>query len=203
MEMKVFPPLRIGYARVSTDDQDLSLQMDALNKAGCERIYSEVASSRRTIPCRPQLDECLRSIRDGDTLTVWRLDRLGRSLTELIQIVNDLHARGVAFESLTEHIDTSSAAGTLTFQLFGAFAEFERNILRERTRAGLDAARARGRLGGRKSTITARQQRDMKALYDSKKVPIAEICQQYGISKSTFYRVALGRDYRPKAGEKE
>jgi DNA invertase Pin-like site-specific DNA recombinase len=195
MEIETSPPLRFGYARVSTDDQDLALQTDALTKANCVRIFSEVVSSRRAMKQRPQLDECLRSMRKGDTLAVWRLDRLGRSLTELIAIVNDLRTRGIAFESLTEHIDTASAAGTLTFQLFAAFAEFERNILRERTRAGLEAARARGRKGGRRAKITTQMKREMKALYESKEVIVQDICQRYGISRTSFYRAVLGHNY--------
>jgi DNA invertase Pin-like site-specific DNA recombinase len=187
--------LRFGYARVSTDDQELLLQQDALQEAGCHRIYSEVVSSRRAMPQRLQLDECLRTLRPGDTLTVWRLDRLGRSLTELVSIINNLHDNGIAFESLTEHIDTSSASGKLMFQFFAALAEFERNIIRERTRAGLEAARARGRKGGRKPKVTEKMKREMKALYDSKQVTIGEICERYGITKMTFYRTALGRYY--------
>jgi DNA invertase Pin-like site-specific DNA recombinase len=187
--------LHIGYARVSTDDQELNLQIDALNQAGCQRIYSETVSSRFPVAKRPQLDECLRMLREGDTLTVWRLDRLGRNLTELVAIVNDLHDRGVAFESLTEHIDTSSAAGNLMFQLFASLAEFERNIIRERTHAGLIAARARGRMGGRKPKVTAKAKKEMKALYDSREITINDICKRYEISNSTFYRAVLGKIY--------
>jgi DNA invertase Pin-like site-specific DNA recombinase len=187
--------LRIGYARVSTHDQDLSLQLDALSKAGCQRIYSEVVSSKRTMPNRPELDECLRMLRAGDTLTVWRLDRLGRSLNDLVNIVNDLQDRDIYFESLTERIETKSAGGKLTFHIFAALAEFERNIIRERTLAGLAAARARGRKGGRKPKITEKMKREMKALYDSKNVSINDIVSRYGISKASFYRAVLERDY--------
>jgi DNA invertase Pin-like site-specific DNA recombinase len=190
--------LHIGYARVSTDEQELALQIDALANAGCQRIYSEIVSSRLSVSKRPQLDECLRLLRAGDTLTVWRLDRLGRSLTELVSIVNDLHNRQIGFESLTEHIDTKSAAGNLMFQVFAALAEFERNIIRERTFAGLAAARARGRMGGRRPKVTTKMKREMKALYDSKEIKVADICKRYGITQSTFYRAVLGRIYTMK-----
>jgi DNA invertase Pin-like site-specific DNA recombinase len=188
--------LRFGYARVSTDDQELALQIDALKQAGCQRIYSEIVSSSRN---RPQLDECLRALRAGDTLVCWRMDRIGRSLTELVNTVTALHDRGIAFESLTEHIDTSNAAGNLMFHVFAALAEFERNIIRERTHAGIAAARMRGRRGGRKPKVTEKNKHEMKILYDSKKVTIQEICDQYGIVKSTFYRAVLGRSYKVSA----
>ena len=140
----------IGYARVSTDDQNLDLQKDALNKVGCQVIYEEAASGKNSE--RPELDQCLKALRSGDTLVVWRLDRLGRSLRDLVQIVGDLEKRGIAFESLMEKIETGSAAGRLVFHVFAALAEFERNLIRERTRAGLAAARARGRKGGKAET---------------------------------------------------
>ena len=134
--------MRIGYARVSTDDQTLDLQRDALKRAKCRQIYEEHASGKNT--ARPQLEASLKSLRDGDTLIVWRLDRLGRSLGDLIRLTHDLQARGVGFASLTEQIDTRSPSGQLVFHVFGALAEFERNLIRERTLAGLKAARARG-----------------------------------------------------------
>ncbi|AIC11704.1 recombinase family protein [Xylella fastidiosa] len=185
--------LRLGYARVSTDDQDMALQLDALAKVQCDRVFSEKASSGKE---RPQLEECLRTLRRGDVLTVWRLDRLGRSMTELVAIVNDLASRGVTFESLTEHIDTSSASGKFAFHLFSALAEFERNTIKERTRAGLAAARARGRMGGRPAKVTPKAKREMKALYTSQEVSVKDICTRYNITRSTFYRVVLERDYR-------
>lgn len=188
--------MRLGYARVSTDDQDMALQLDALAKARCDRVFSEKVSAGRNN--RPQLEECLRTLRSGDVLTVWRLDRLGRSMAELVAIVNDLAGRGVGFESLTEHIDTSSASGKFTFHLFSAFAEFERNTIRERTRAGLKAARARGRSGGRPVKSSTKDKREMKALYDSREVSVMDICKRYGITRSTFYRSVLGRDYATK-----
>ncbi len=136
---------RIGYARVSTDDQHLDLQRDALQQAGCSVIYEEAASGKSA--ARPELEQCRKALRAGDTLVVWRLDRLGRSLHDLVQIVAELEQRGVHFESLTEKIETGSASGKLQFHVFAALAEFERGLIRERTQAGLAAARARGRAG--------------------------------------------------------
>ena len=188
--------LRLGYARVSTDDQDLALQLDALAKVRCDRVFSEKLSSGK--PSRPQLEECLRTLRRGDVLTVWRLDRLGRSMAELVTIVNDLASRGVTFESLTEHIDTSSPSGKFTFHLFSALAEFERNTIRERTQAGLVAARARGRVGGRPGKVTPKAKREMMALHTSGDVSITDICSRYEITRSTFYRAVLERDYTTK-----
>jgi DNA invertase Pin-like site-specific DNA recombinase len=135
--------MRIGYARVSTDDQTLDLQRDALERAKCRKIYEEHASGKNTT--RPELEACLRSLRAGDTLAVWRLDRLGRSLGNLIQLTNELQSRHIDLESLTEKLDTGSSTGKLVFHVFAALAEFERNLIRERTLAGLKAARARGR----------------------------------------------------------
>ena len=155
-------PERIGYARVSTDDQQLDLQRDALQQAGCVTLYEDVASGKNT--ARPDLAACLKALRIGDTLVVWRLDRLGRSLPDLIRIVGDLETKGVAFESLTEKIDTSSATGRLVFHLFGALAEFERSLTRERTQAGLAAARARGRVGGRQPKLSDKQVREIEIL---------------------------------------
>jgi DNA invertase Pin-like site-specific DNA recombinase len=153
---------RIGYARVSTDDQHLDLQRDALTKAGCGVVYEEKASGKSAD--RPELAQALKALRAGDTLTVWRLDRLGRSLPDLVCIVFGLEQRGIGFESLTERIDTTSATGRLTFHLFAALAEFERNLIRERTQAGLAAARARGRKGGRRPKLDAQARREIDAL---------------------------------------
>ena len=154
--------MRIGYARVSTDDQTLDLQRDALKQAGCTELYEEHASGRTA--ARPQLEGCLKALREGDTLVVWRLDRLGRSLQDLIELTNNFQTRGVEFESLTERIDTSSPTGRLVFHLFGALAEFERSLIRERTMAGLKAARARGRKGGRPKKLTAKDLRTIQSL---------------------------------------
>ncbi len=142
----------IGYARVSTEDQDTALQLDALRKAGCEKLFEDRASGVKTD--RPGLTDAIRYARDGDTLTVWKLDRLGRSMKHLIEIVTELEAKGVGFRSLSENIDTTTSGGRLVFHLFGALAQFERDLIRERTRAGLQAAEARGRRGGRQAVVT-------------------------------------------------
>jgi DNA invertase Pin-like site-specific DNA recombinase len=137
----------IGYARVSTSDQNLELQLDALKEAGCRRVFEETASGANK--ARPQLRDALDFLQPGDTLVVWKLDRLARSLQQLIEVIEQLHKRGCGFKSLTEAIDTTTAGGRLIFHIFGALAEFERSIIRERTMAGLEAARTRGRRGGR------------------------------------------------------
>lgn len=175
---------RIGYARVSTDDQTLDLQLDALKD--CEAVYQEKASGKSKE--RPELEHCLKALRAGDTLVVWRLDRLGRSLPDLVQIVTALEERGIGFESLTEKIDTTSATGKLTFHVFAALAEFERNIIRERTRAGLDAARARGRKGGRKPALNERQVREIRALLADPEIQVGEVARKYGVSRTTLYK---------------
>ena len=143
----------IGYARVSTAEQDTALQTDALRKAGCERIFEDMLSGVKTE--RPGLASALEFLRDGDVLAVWRLDRLGRSLAHLIEVIAALEARGVGFRSLTESIDTTTSGGRLIFHVFGALGQFERDLIRDRTKAGLAAATARGRKGGRKPVITA------------------------------------------------
>ena len=178
----------LGYARVSTDDQHLDLQRDALTKAGCSVIYEEAASGKSTV--RPELEQCRKALREGDTLVVWRLDRLGRSLPDLVQIVAELEQRGVGFESLTEKIETDSAAGRLVFHVFAALSEFERNLIRERTHAGLAAARARGRKGGRKPALTDKQIKEVRKLMTDKTMPVSRIQELYGVSKTTLYKYA-------------
>jgi DNA invertase Pin-like site-specific DNA recombinase len=180
--------MKIGYARVSTDEQITDLQTDALNRAGCEMIYTEHASGKNTD--RPELKACLRSMREGDTLIVWRLDRLGRSLSDLITIVTSLEKLGVVFQSLNEQIDTSTPTGRFSFHLFSAMAEFERNINRERTNAGLKSARARGRVGGRPKKVSDNDKRMISALLADKANEPREIAKRFKISKSTMYRVA-------------
>jgi DNA invertase Pin-like site-specific DNA recombinase len=176
----------IGYARVSTQEQTLNLQQDALTKAGCDKIFTDTASGAKAE--RKGLDEALDYVRKGDTLVVWRLDRLGRSLPHLITTMTDLEERGIGFKSLTENIDTTTSGGKLIFHIFGALAEFERNLIRERTTAGLTAARDRGRTGGRPKALAARQLSIAKALYNDKQHSIAEICQTLKISRATLYR---------------
>ena len=176
----------VGYARVSTFEQILDLQPDALNAAGCARIFADTASGERSD--RPGLQQELDYVRDGDVLVVWRLDRLGRSLKYLIAIITTLNERGIGFKSLTEQIDTTSGS-KLIFHVFGALAEFERDIIRERTRAGLAAARARGRMGGRPKKLgTGSKVAMAQALYDDKTHSVADICKTLGISRTTLYR---------------
>jgi DNA invertase Pin-like site-specific DNA recombinase len=173
-------------ARVSTHEQTLALQQDALTKAGCTKLFTDTASGAKTE--RKGLDEALNYVRKGDTLVVWRLDRLGRSLPHLITTMTGLEERGIGFKSLTENIDTTTSGGKLIFHIFGALAEFERNLIRERTNAGLTAARERGRIGGRPKALTPRQIRIAQSLYDDPKNSIAEICRTLKISKVTLYR---------------
>ncbi|AVQ07036.1 TPA: recombinase family protein [Xanthomonas vasicola pv. zeae] len=177
---------RIGYACVSTDDQHLDLQRDALTRAKCGTIYEEAASGKNA--ARPELEQCRKALRAGDTLVVWRLDRLGRSLPDLVQIVADLERQGVGFESLTEKIETGSAAGKLVFHVFAALAEFERGLIRERTQAGLAAARARGRVGGRKPKLDDQQVREIKALLRDPDIQVADVARRYGVSRTTIYK---------------
>ena len=179
----------VGYARVSTQDQTLALQRDALTGAGCERLFTDTASGAQT--GRPGLAEALDFLRPGDVLVVWRLDRLGRSLKHLIEVTTGLAARGIGFKSLTEQIDTTTPSGKLVFHVFGALAEFERELIRERTQAGLAAARARGRKGGRpqaKGLDDPKKQALAQKLYDDKANDIATICRTLGVARSTLYR---------------
>jgi len=175
----------IGYARVSTDDQNLNLQRDALGVAGCEKIFEDRRSGAKTD--RPGLAAALGAARQGDTLVVWRLDRLGRSLKDLLQLAEQLDGAGIGLRSLHDAIDTRSSGGRLVFQVFGALAEFERNLVRERTQAGLAAARARGRLGGRRKTLEPDKRRLAVQLYQERKHTVMEICRLMGISKPTLY----------------
>lgn len=175
----------IGYARVSTDDQNLNLQRDALQHAGCSRIYEDRLSGAKV--ARPGLEKALEMARVGDVLVVWRLDRLGRSLKDLIGMVETLSERGVELHSLQEALATTSSSGKLIFHLFGALAEFERNLIRERTQAGLKAARARGRKGGRPKALEPAKRQLALKLYDERQHTIEEICRMMGISKPTLY----------------
>ena len=183
----------VGYARISTDDQDLALQRDALHAAGCERLFEDTMSGAKAE--RPGLTDALEFCRAGDTLVVWRLDRLGRSLTTLIELMTVLEEREIGFRSLSEQIDTTTSGGKLVFHIFGALAEFERELIRERTRAGLAAARARGRQGGRpKKLDTARKIAMAQSLYDDERHSIADICQMLGVSRATLYRAIRTRN---------
>jgi DNA invertase Pin-like site-specific DNA recombinase len=177
--------VKIGYARVSTDDQTLDLQLDALKRVGCRNIYQEHGSGKTA--ARPQLEECLKAIRKGDTLLVWRLDRLGRNLADLIRVVTELENKQIGFASITEKIDTSSPSGRLVFHVFASLAEFERNLIRERTIAGLRAARARGRKGGRKPSLTAKDIKTVCALLKTKDLTVGEIAERFNVARSTIY----------------
>ncbi len=184
----------VGYARVSTGEQTLDLQLDALQKTDCGKVFTETASGAKAD--RPILAEVLAYVRPGDTLVVWRLDRLGRSLQHLIETVAELATRGIGFKSVTEQIDTTTSGGKLIFHVFGALAEFERDLIRERTHAGLAAARARGRTGGRPKKLAEPKQLALaRALYDGGQTDIATICQTLGISRATLYRALKDRPH--------
>lgn len=181
----------LGYARVSTGDQDAALQQDALKAAGCYRIFTDTASG--SLESRPELTKVLDQLRPGDTLVVWRLDRLGRSIRHLIDQLAALQERGIGFRSLQEAIDTTSSGGRLVFHVFAALAEFERDLIRERTNAGLQAARARGRVGGRPPLLTKDKLRTARRMYEQKDMTVAKIGEVLGVSRTTVYR-ALRRD---------
>ena len=190
--MNANPPtgMTFGYARVSTTQQDEALQQDALETARVDRIFVDKASGATA--SRPALDELLGQLRAGDTVVVWRLDRLGRSLRHLIDVVGDLEQRGVGLRSLTESIDTSTPGGKLIFHVFGALAEFERDLIRERTQAGLAAARARGRVGGRPTVWTPEKLAAARAMYEEGEQDVATIARVVGVSRATVYRGLRG-----------
>jgi DNA invertase Pin-like site-specific DNA recombinase len=176
----------IGYARISTNDQRLDLQKDALLAARCEQIFSDVASGAKDL--RPGLATALQNCRPADTLVVWKLDRLGRSLPHLVETVRHLAAKGIGFKSLQENIDTTTPGGKLIFHIFASLAEFERDIIRERTNAGLSAARARGRKGGRPKGVNEMKKKAAIALRKDPERTIMEICSIVGISRNTYYK---------------
>ncbi len=176
----------VGYARVSTQEQNADLQDDDLRKAGCQRIFIDKVSGATTD--RPELAAALDYLRAGDVLCVWRLDRLGRSLKHLVQVVADLEERGAGFRSLHESIDTTTPTGRLIFHIFASLAEFERDLIRERTTAGLAAARARGRQGGRKPSLTPKKVKIARRMYEDGDSTVAEIATVLGVSRATIYR---------------
>ena len=178
--------MKIGYARVSTVEQNLHLQTDALERAGCEKIFTDMASG--SIDCRKGLIDAIEFCRSGDSLFVWKLDRLGRSLRHLIDTVNKLQSKGVEFVSLQESVDTTTSGGKLVFHVFGALAEFEREMIRERTKAGLKAARDRGSIAGRPKKLNRKQIRMARRLYEDKENKVDEISKTLNISRSTLYR---------------
>lgn len=178
--------MKVGYIRVSKKDQNPDLQRRELEAAGCEKLFEERISSRKED--RPQLRAALDYCRAGDILVVWKLDRLGRSLRELIDLVNELREGGVEFRSLRESLDTTTPGGKLVFHVFGSVAEFERDIIRERTMAGLEAARARGRKGGRKPVMDPKKIALASKLMRDRETPVSEVCEAVGVSRATIYR---------------
>ena len=176
----------IGYARVSTNDQTLSLQVDALTKASCEKLFTDHISGTKAE--RPGLRDAMSHLRAGDTLVVWRLDRLGRSLRHLIDTVTELEQRGIGFKSLQENIDTTTSGGKLVFHIFGSLAEFEREVIKERTAAGLEAARARGKVGGRPRRLDEKKAELAWRMYADKSNSVSEICKTLGITRMTLWR---------------
>ncbi|KOO59216.1 DNA invertase [Rheinheimera sp. KL1] len=176
----------LGYARVSTNDQNPALQIDALKRYGCERVFEEKVSAASKV--RPQLERLLDSLREGDKVVVWRLDRLGRSIKDLIGLVELFKARGIQFVSLTESIDTSSPAGELIFHIFASVAQFERSLIIERTKSGLNAARARGRVGGRKPKLSPEDVKKARALALSNEISMGEIAEHFKVSRTTLYK---------------
>lgn len=181
----------IGYARVSTTDQNPQLQLDALADAGCEQIFQEQMTGK--FRERPELALCLKSLRSGDALIVWKLDRLARSLKDLVEIIYDLEERNIGFRSLTEAIDTTSPGGRLVFHIFGALAEFEHSLIRERTMAGLQAARARGRTGGRKPSLTKADARKAAAMLSDPLMTKTEVARHFKVSRVTL-NASLARE---------
>lgn len=177
--------MKLGYARVSTTDQSLDLQIDALKKYGCDKCFEDKLSGKTTT--RPGLDDLLSHLREGDTLVVWKLDRLGRSLPHLIKTVTELKDMGVEFVSLQESIDTSTAVGKLIFHIFCSLAEFERDLTRERVKAGLESARSRGRKGGRKEALSLDDQKKVIKLGLSNTMSVTDICEMFGITRPTYY----------------
>jgi DNA invertase Pin-like site-specific DNA recombinase len=179
-------PMLIGYARVSTVDQNLALQRDALTEAGCTKIFTEQMSG--AVTDRPVLHDALEFARSGDTLIVWKLDRLARSMKQLIETIENLRVRGIGFRSLTEALDTTTAQGRLVFHMFGALAEFERSLIRERTQAGLAAARRAGRTGGRPPKLTEDDLEAARALLANPDIGVTQIAHRLGVSPATLYR---------------
>lgn len=189
--------MNIGYARVSTRDQELALQLDALKKAGCKTLFQEKASGAKAD--RPELRKMIDQLREDDVVVIWKLDRLGRSLRDLVNLVTEIQSKGAGIKSLTDQIDTTTPQGKLTFHLFAALAEFERDIISERTKAGLASARARGRTGGRKKGLS-KEAKDKamlaETLYKQEEMSIIEICNHLNISRSTLYKYLRFREVK-------
>lgn len=177
----------IGYARVSTMDQNLDLQIDALKLAGCQQIFTDKITGTKFE--RPQLSELKKILRAGDTIVVWKLDRMGRGLRDLINLMREFEENKIGFKSLTEGIDTTTTTGKLIFHIFGALAEFERNLIIERTQAGLKAGRARGKIGGRPPKLSNDQKKVLKSMHRDKSIPLTTILETFKISKPTMYKI--------------
>lgn len=190
-----------GYARVSTGDQDARLQHDALAAAGCYKVFTDTASG--ALASRPELGKLLDQLRPGDTLVVWRLDRLGRSIRHLIDQLTELQERGIEFRSLQENIDTGSSGGRLVFHIFASLAEFERDLISERTHAGLEAARARGRRGGRPPLLSGDKLRTARKLYEQQDMTVAQIGEVLGVSRTTVYRALQRGADKPPAPRRQ
>ena len=191
--------MKIGYARVSTKEQNLSMQIDALEKEGCKRIFQEKIGGAKSD--RPQLKKMIEQLREGDVIITWKLDRLGRSLRDLVNLINEIQDKGAGLKSLNDSIDTTTPQGKLTFHLFASLAEFERDIIRERTKAGLEAARARGRKGGRPKGLSKEaQDKAMVAetLYKQGEMSVTEICKHLNIARSTLYKYLRYRNVKLK-----
>ena len=189
--------MKIGYARISTSDQSLSIQLDALKNANCDLIHKEIASGAKTE--RPVLDELIRNLRAGDTIVIWKLDRLGRNLAHLIRLTTLLMEKKVGLISLNDPIDTTTAQGRLVFGIFASLAEFERELIRERTQAGLKSARARGRKGGRPKGISPKAMEKAEiaeALYTNGTISVQNIAAQLDISKTTLYSYLRARNVK-------
>ena len=178
--------MKIGYARVSTSTQDTALQIDALKKACCEVIYEEKASG--TKKDRIELEQCLKSLRSGDVLVVWKLDRLGRSLHHLLEVINNFEERGIGFTSLTESIDTTTSTGKLVFNIFGSLAEFERSLIKDRVNAGLEAARKKGRIGGRPSALNEKQKQLAITMFNGGALK-SDIAKHFNVTRQTIYSI--------------
>jgi len=178
--------MKIGYARVSTSSQDTALQIDALKAAGCEKIYEEKASGVKKD--RVELEQCLKSLRKGDVLIVWKLDRLGRSLQHLLEVVNDLEKKEIGFTSITEAIDTTTSTGKLIFNIFGSLAEFERSLIQDRVKAGLEVARKKGRIGGRPSALDEKQKEMAITMFIGGALK-SDIAKHFGVTRQTIYTI--------------
>jgi DNA invertase Pin-like site-specific DNA recombinase len=193
--------MKIGYARVSTIDQNLDLQLDALKQAGCETIFTDKITGTKFD--RPQLGELKKILRSGDTVIVWKMDRMGRGLRDMIILMKEFEDKGVGFKSITEGIDTTTNTGKLVFHIFASLAEFERNLIVERTKAGLKAGRARGKVGGRPRKLSEEQRELLRKMHADITIPLSTITETFGISKQMIYQVVNEGKIRDSRSDKE